>query len=52
VKGPARAAPRLAAFAPRAHSTRRRDPYPSTRQQPPTLTTGGPMNRVRPRRSR
>src|ERR1700689_3545035 len=47
---PRRSARRLAAFALRAHSTRRRHPYPSTRQQPPTLTSSEPMNGVRSNR--
>ena len=45
--GRTRRARRLAAFALRAHSARRRHPYPSPRQQPPALTAGGPMNGVR-----
>lgn len=36
--GPRRRARRLAALAIRARSARRRHPYPSHKQQPPTLT--------------
>src|SRR5947209_17913641 len=38
----------LAPLALRARSARRRPHYAATQHRPPTLTTGGPMNGVRP----